>query len=364
MLEWYSDIKNLTEKSPQERSAFVRQHARSVSGLSHRASSISSDGMVDEEDDEPFSATNSAVMTQQPKQDVLPRRPQAGGRFPSDLEVSTQRGLQAPLSPSSGSSGLENVNDHDVIAAAGALPGSGIGQHYGEDPASPSHVARINQYAQEDGVNPYTHQPITHTTNSQSHTQLQNPSGIGATDLTAAGLGAVAGAGGIEYYRHTTEKELVEPNQQLQEQAAREASTMASPDTYDQQATKTTAREATESAAPDTYEQRAAQQALESTVIAAHDVPTLIPSESHLMSGGRSQGDLTTATPELLGGQQAPSVQNSMESALQPLIDVSRPSLLTAGQNHQSVSTISQLHIPGEFPKNVGAPEVANSTGG
>lgn len=357
MLEWYSDIKNLTEKSPQERSAFVRQHARSVSGSSHRASSISSDGMVDEEDEEPFSATNSAVVAQQPKQDVLPRRPQAGGRFPSDLEVSTQRGLQAPLSPSSGSSGVENVNDHDVIVAAGALPGSGIGQHYGEDPASPSHAARINQYAQEDGVNPYTYQPITHTTNSPSHTQLQDPSGIHAPSLTAAGLGAVAGAAGTEFYRHTAEKEVVEPKQQLQEHAAREASTIASQDTHDQQAAQTPAREARGIAAPDTYEQHAAQKAFESTVIAAPDVPTPIP--SHFMSGGRSQGDLTTTAPELLDDQQTPSEQKSMESAPKPLIDVSRPSLITAGQNHQSVSTISQLHIPGEFPKNVGAAAVA-----
>lgn len=48
------------------------------------------------------------------------QRPSPGGRFPSDLNV--HRGLQAPVSPSSGESSTER--DRDAIAAAGALPGS------------------------------------------------------------------------------------------------------------------------------------------------------------------------------------------------------------------------------------------------
>lgn len=164
MLAWYEDIRALTEKSPQERNAFVRQHARSISGTSQKAGSISSDGAVDEEDEEPFSAAASAVVAQAPKQDVLPRRPQ-GGRFPSDIQVNTmaQRGLQAPLSPSSGSSGFGDAPNHDIIAAAGSLPGN-VGQNYGEE-TSPTHAAMVNQYAKEDGVNPYTYQPISHSDN-------------------------------------------------------------------------------------------------------------------------------------------------------------------------------------------------------
>lgn len=101
MLAWFEDIKILTEKSPQERNAFVRQHARSVSGTSQRAASISSDGIMDEDDEEPFSASASTVAVQGSKQDVLPKRPQPGGRFPStDLIINPERGLQAPLSPS------------------------------------------------------------------------------------------------------------------------------------------------------------------------------------------------------------------------------------------------------------------------
>ena len=197
MMAWFEDIKILTEKSPQERNAFVRQHARSISGTSQKAGSISSDGIMDEEDDEPFSASASAVASQGSKQDVLPKRPQPGGRFPStDLIINPTRGLQAPLSPSSGSSGFGDVQDRDV-AAASALPGSGIGQRYGEDPAtSPTHAAIVNRYAQQDGINPYTNQPIYNQ--PESH----NPAEQAAAVQTAAGLGGTAlGAVGAEIGR-------------------------------------------------------------------------------------------------------------------------------------------------------------------
>jgi len=182
MLAWYEDIRALTEKSPQERNAFVRQHARSISGTSQKAGSISSDGVMDEEDEEPFSATASAVMAQGPKQDVLPRRPQ-GGRFPSDIQVNTmaQRGLQAPLSPSSGSSGFGDVQDRDIVAAAGNLPGS---HPYGEN-SSPTHAAMVNQYAKEDGVNPYTYQPLSQNTRSESEKAVAV--GLGGAAIGAAG---------------------------------------------------------------------------------------------------------------------------------------------------------------------------------
>lgn len=96
MMAWYEDIRNLTEKTGAEKTAFVRKHARSVSAGSHAAPSVSSDGLEeDEADAEPYAAHNM-------KQDTLsppPKRPSPGGRFPSDIDV--QRGLTAPLSPSS-----------------------------------------------------------------------------------------------------------------------------------------------------------------------------------------------------------------------------------------------------------------------
>lgn len=138
MMAWYEDIKALTEKTPQERSEFVRGHSRSFSRTSSRVS-ISSDGVVDEDDEEPYSAHNSAAALTKGSdyQQSGPRRPSPGGRFPSDIEVNAQRGLQAPLSPSSSISGRipspgpnEKHQDNEIIAAAGALPGSSFEQHY------------------------------------------------------------------------------------------------------------------------------------------------------------------------------------------------------------------------------------------
>ncbi|KAK0650792.1 Phosphatidylinositol 4 [Lasiodiplodia hormozganensis] len=129
MMAWYEDIKNLTEKSGEERNAFVRNHSRSISAGSAR--SVSSDGLDDNEADEvPYSAQNSDVAIRQ--QPAAPR-PQPGGRFPSDLTVN--RDLQAPLSPSSGSS---EADHHDLTTAAGGL------QH--EQPDTSAYYGSHQQY--------------------------------------------------------------------------------------------------------------------------------------------------------------------------------------------------------------------------
>lgn len=180
MMAWYEDIQALTDKSPEEVSDFVRGHVRSLSRNSVR--STSSDGAVDDEDDEQPFAPNAAMVTSGPRETQHQNRPEPGGRFPSDLEVTAQRGLQVPLSPSSNSSAQLNqdhsVNgypDHDVIAAVVNQPGSGVGdnayhsnrnslsvgQSYGNTPSirmgeAPSHGAMHNHQAQQDGVNPYT----------------------------------------------------------------------------------------------------------------------------------------------------------------------------------------------------------------
>ena len=115
MLAWYDDIKVLTEKTGEERNAFVRRHAsvRSTSAGSHRsARSGSSDGGLEEDEADaiPYSANHSLVS--QPVREQI-SRPSPGGRFPSDLNVN--RNLQAPLSPSSGSSDF----NQDLTTAAG-----------------------------------------------------------------------------------------------------------------------------------------------------------------------------------------------------------------------------------------------------
>ena len=100
MLAWYDDIKSLIEKTGEDRNMYVRKHARSFSSGSMGSES----GLEEDEADEiPYAANGSmandaVVQAQQPQ----PVRPQPGGRFPSDLQVPSH--LQAPLSPSSGSS--------------------------------------------------------------------------------------------------------------------------------------------------------------------------------------------------------------------------------------------------------------------
>lgn len=188
MMAWYEDIKALTEKTPQERSDFVRGHSRSFSRTSSRRS-VSSDGVVDEDDEEPYSAHNSAAALGQNNnglgfQQDVPRRPSPGGRFPSDIEVNAQRGLQAPLSPSSlngssfsdrGQAPQQHANhEADVIAAAGALPGSSFDQYYppavaaSEGAAQNDHVpapngtAYLNQdYRLQRSEAPYANHPAT-----------------------------------------------------------------------------------------------------------------------------------------------------------------------------------------------------------
>lgn len=118
MMAWYDDIRMLTERTPEERSNLVRGHVRSFSRASQR-SSLSSDGMGDDDEEPPFSTAVGAVSQQQPRQDTLSRRP-SGGRFPSDLQVNAQRGLQVP-SPLSVSSGHDDHTSHD-FAVSGSSP--------------------------------------------------------------------------------------------------------------------------------------------------------------------------------------------------------------------------------------------------
>lgn len=192
MMAWYEDIKVLTERTPQERSEFVRGHVRSLSQSSHR--STSSDGVVDEDDDEPYSADTAVAASTSSRQDL--RRPEAGGRFPSDIQVNAQRGLQAPLSPSSVSSGFDNF-DRDAAIQSSALPDSMVGTFHRENihpngyggtsrtpmDETPSNAAVISQQAREDGVNPYTSEPVRR---SRSLNRQSNPISMQVTGMQRA----------------------------------------------------------------------------------------------------------------------------------------------------------------------------------
>jgi len=119
MLAWYDDIKSLIEKSGEERDAFVRRHTRSFSN--HSTKSVSS-LEEDEADAIPFQASSVALSTQQER---VPERPQAGGRFPSDVNIRSD--LPARLSPSDGS---EMEHEQDLSTMAGEFQG---GRVHGEE---------------------------------------------------------------------------------------------------------------------------------------------------------------------------------------------------------------------------------------
>lgn len=113
MLAWYDDINSLINKTGDERNAFVTRHKRSLSTGSNR--SFSSDGGLeeDEADRVPFSSADSVTNQPAMQETERPSRPSPGGRFPSDLQVN--RSLQA-RGPSSGSSSEVGL---DLATAAG-----------------------------------------------------------------------------------------------------------------------------------------------------------------------------------------------------------------------------------------------------
>jgi hypothetical protein len=160
MLAWYDDIKSLTEKTGEERNAFVRRHAsvRSASAGSTRSSSDF--GLEEDEADAvPYSA-NQSIVNQAVTVRETPTRPSPGGRFPSDLNV--KRDLR-PLSPSSGSSDIGN----DLTTAAGGPP-QDIAPVFHADNTYPQSLRSVQTVQQQqaypatDYVNTYppTQQPL------------------------------------------------------------------------------------------------------------------------------------------------------------------------------------------------------------
>lgn len=128
MMAWYENIKALTERSPEERNNYVRGQVRSLSRASQR-SSMSSDGVVDDDEDPPFAAKATSNGLHQARPEPAIRRP-SGGRFPSDIEVNAQRGLQVPLSPLSVSSGFQENPDGAISPLPTSRGNSAEYQHY------------------------------------------------------------------------------------------------------------------------------------------------------------------------------------------------------------------------------------------
>jgi len=352
MLAWFDDIRNLTEKTGAERSAFIqRSHARSVSAGSHKAGSISSDGMEEDEADQvPYSAITSQAEIER-EQEKLPERPHTGGRFPSTLAVN-DRDSHVPLSLSSnGSSG-----DREIVASAGALPGSSVpfgasGQQVlasdDETKATKGEMAQASAVPLHD----YAYSTIAHqqdynglpvlpganpgnangAENSNSPIQAQGISSEGPSVLayrkqphverhdskygdwmgsTAAGIRSRAGT---EAYRHQHDhKKAATTEEQAGLQVVEPRASAAASD------------------AP----QKLAEQPVQGAIFVAIPSSTSATDDTALTANR----DVSTITGSLHLNDPAEPVRN-----LADLPD--KPSL------EKRADTISDLHLPGEFPR-------------
>jgi hypothetical protein len=323
MMAWYEDIKALTEKTPEERSQFVRSHSRSLSRSSRR--SVSSDGLLDDEDDEePFAAEAQVYTPGSKSHDTTPRRSQAGGRFPSDIQVNAQRGLQAPHSPSSVSSGFQDQRaDPATSAASGALPPPTLGIiHQSQDnhlgyggtdktpmDEMPSNAAIANQKAHYDGVNPYTSEPILQQT--LQHPQQQ---------------------GGAYFMPVVTPQTGQEPNSDIDNsQAHSDASRDAPPEIH--------------------------QESRYNDAIAAEN--TRLYGDDHANSIAREKtvnGMIVSGEgfPNLGGSVRKPvSVTTDGESLMNDTDEEDCAPIRPTGQTArtESVQTISNLRVPGRYPE-------------
>ena len=222
MMAWFSDIKTLTEKSGVERDAFIRRtHARSVSGGSHQAASISDGSALDEDeaDHVPYSA--AASQPDLPKEEK-PQRPNPGGRFPSLLSIN--RDSQVPHSPSSAS---ENSGDREVVATASALPGTGLmAGNMAKQSHHPQQAAKgeaLDGTAADAPVLSDTYSPgepkqmpfSPAVQNVQQGDQHSSNYGDWMAPTAAGAGGLAAGAAGVEAYRtHEQRKEDQQPGLQ------------------------------------------------------------------------------------------------------------------------------------------------------
>ena len=359
MLAWFSDIKNLTEKTGAERKEFIRRsHARSVSAGSHKAGSISSDGGMDEDeaDEVPYSASASQAEIP-PQVEKLPQRPNPGGRFPSALKIN--RDSQVPVSSSSPSS---STGDREMIAAAGALPGSSVplgnsGQEVqtgddktkvveGELDGTSAALLPADLYSPMASKQGLKSLPLRTPSNSataagsKDHVSSEQAQGIGSTDdpdlatyhqrqldptpqslpfnvkrhdskygdwLTGIGGGA-GGAAGIEAFQHNVEQK-------------------GSPAHEDQQTLQTVSTAPQISAR---VPQGSGQPPVQGAIFTAFPSTPSAANETANQSTLPVTGDLTSHTSD-------------PASAIKDLAN--RPLL------GSRVATLSDLHVPGEFPR-------------
>lgn len=438
MLAWFEDIKNLTEKTGEERTAFIRQHARSVSAGSNKAPSVSDDGALDEDeaDQVPYSATASQI-DQPVEGEKRAERPVPGGRFPSALTV--DRDSQIPRSPSSPSSS----GDRDIVAAAGALPGSGVpfgesghqvqsgddetnarGELGGPSGAVPQQSSgkptdavfptkaapQQNTYIPAGHTQEHNGQPVSPVpvplggTGSEYNTKPVQAGGVssdgpGAVSYgappshaeddssvprsflprhdskygdwmgpAAAGAGGLAlGAGGVEAYKHHQEQKKEAEQKALAENQAKQERIGSQPGQNQNQSNLPPSQVSPQPVPPaDVSAQSIAAAHTSNSKSTSQPLPPNVAwatsSSSSVIDANQIHSDDVTPTSGSNVDPFSPSSGLSPVSEQSsnlvtgnskrgdpgaPIKALARPPL----ESHASVATISDLHIPGEFPR-------------
>ncbi|CAK7563374.1 MAG: phosphatidylinositol 4,5-bisphosphate-binding protein [Sporothrix epigloea] len=448
MMAWFDDLHALTEKSPQEREDFARGHQRARSTSRASQNTHSSDG-VNEDDDEPFALNSPAGMTattagaatgalatedaasdpfdphvsvasdpaagatrslspggqesSYSQTNALPvRRSAQGGRFPSDLQVNAQRGLEVqaagiPISPASaGGSGSQqdstdlrlghssspapqgSASDYGVIAAAGALPGSHQqtydpnssysgnysgnynGDVYGENnydyreqqAQQQYQQAGQSHYAQPAYGQPAYDQPAYQRASYQllspppQQRQFSSPD---SNTLAAAGAGGVAGAAGAHYYHSQKQRQDELTNQADGTGAEMEQVLVAAP-----VAATSVAPGATSTIPP-------ASSRMEAPVLG----PTIPTADLHekapsTIDSGKAMGGVDEGTTlpttglaetsdvEPVNGVATNGIASKGPNGIASSVD--RPSMVSI-RTKSAGMTPSHLHMPGEYPR-------------
>lgn len=404
MMAWFSDIKELTEKKGEERNAFVRRtHARSLSGNQKPASIGSGNSIMqeDEADAVPYSSEQSVRGQSVPREGAEgglllggagaaaalddnrseagwrppPQRPSPGGRFPSNVDVN--RGLQQPpLSPSSGES------DREIMAEAGALPGSGVPF----DNTGSMHQHTELQSGNE-GVGATAVPPASATYTPGQHPHLFQQGGHEADSqygewmapIAGAVGGAAVGAGALHHHYNkdkdgqdlATDGSTAVPAQgtssapigidgaedhdrSLSRPRGLTESTQATATTHGaSQYGTSSVGGATLSTVPTSV---AATEETEKPVAPAATIPVGVDARHGPSTQTEVVGPTDIAMPppsEPSGMFDANGVYTGPRTAnadsAKPTDFVVRP-VLGSGDRAKSIQTISDLHVPGEFP--------------
>lgn len=359
MLAWFSDIKNLTEKTGAERKEFIRRsHARSVSAGSHKAGSVSSDGGMDEDeaDEVPYSA--SASQAEIPTQvEKLPQRPNPGGRFPSALK--TNRDSQLSVSPSSPSS---STGGREIIAAAGALPGSGVpfGSSGQQVQASDDETNAARGELDSASAAPLAIDSYSTMASKQGLKGL--PLQQGSTPTTAAGnqdrdspeqaqsIGSSDDKGSVAYHQQNVDPTPRSLPFDVEKHDSKYGDWLAAAGGGAIGATGTEAYgHIVKQKGPAAHEDQPGLQ----TVPAATQVSAPARQES---GQPRVQGAIFTASPSTSSGTNDTANQSTAPTTGDPTSHGSDPAspikdLASRPSLGSRVATISELHVPGEFPK-------------